>query len=168
MPVAAGKEETGIVNANRNESGTTQERIAVVLRCRAAATASKYSKLLLAGVVVGAIWTDPLLSHDLYGNLADKNGQSCCNKNDCRPAHFLVSPSGIAMLVEGTWLRVPDDLVVYRVLHGDSGETSGGHWCGSIDWGQDGPGHTHYPLSVTYCAILPPSLAFVPVDGLAR
>jgi hypothetical protein len=72
------------------------------------------------------------------------------------------------MLVEGSWQRVSADLVVYRTLHGDSGETRGGHWCGSVDRGQDGPGHGGYPVLVTYCAIVPPNLAYAPINLLRR
>jgi hypothetical protein len=128
-----------------------------------------HSKLSLVGVLVGAIWSAPVLSHDIYSNLTDRNGKLCCNKHDCRPAHFKVSPAGVAMLVEGNWLRVPDDLVVHRTLIGDTGETRGGHWCGSTDWGgRDGAGHAPYPLRVTYCAIVPPSFAFVTLNDLPR
>jgi Domain of unknown function (DUF6647) len=123
------------------------------------------TQLSLAGAVFGAIWSAPVLSHDIYSNLADKNGKLCCNKHDCRPAHFRVSPAGVSMLVEGSWLRVPDDLVVYRNLMGDRGETRGGHWCGATDWSRGGTGHNPYPLRVTYCAIVPPSFAFVPLSG---
>ena len=128
----------------------------------------RYSKLSLAGAVFGAIWSAPVLSHDIYSNLTDKSGKSCCNKHDCRPAHFRVSPAGVSMLVEGSWLRMPDDLIVYRTLMGDTGETRGGHWCGATDWSQDGAGHNPYPSRVTYCAIVPPSLALVPVDRFPR
>ena len=79
----------------------------------------RYSKLSLVGAVFGAIWSTPVLAHDIYSNLTDKNGKSCCNKHDCRPAHFRVSPEGVSMLVEGSWLRVPNELVVYRNLMGD-------------------------------------------------
>ena len=127
-----------------------------------------HPKLSLAGLLFGAIWSTPVLAHDIYTNLTDRNGQSCCHDNDCRPARFLVSSSGIAMLVEGSWLRVPADRVVYRTLHGDSGETGGGHWCGSVDRGLDGPGHGGYPVTTTYCAIVPPKLAYAPIDLLRR
>jgi len=86
-----------------------------------------HPKLSLAELLFGAIWSTPVPAHDIYANLTDRSGRSCCHNNDCRPAHFLVSPSGIARLVEGGWLRVPADRVVYRTLHGDHGETGGGH-----------------------------------------
>ena len=47
------------------------------------------------------------------------------------------------MLVSGEWIVVPDETIQYRTVEGDTGETAGGHWCGTT-------GH---------CAILPPSSA---------
>ena len=69
------------------------------------------------------------------------------------------------MLVDGSWLRVPDDQVIYRTLHGDSGETRGGHWCGWVDNSEDGSGDI---VMVTYCAIVPPNLTYAPIDLLPR
>jgi hypothetical protein len=68
------------------------------------------------------------------------------------------------MFVDGAWLSVTDDLVQYSALAGDTGETRGGHWCGSTDWSRDGPGHSPYPLRVTYCAILPSAPAFASLE----
>jgi hypothetical protein len=54
------------------------------------------------------------------------------------------------MLIGGQWIVVPNDTIQYRALDGDTGETAGGHWCGLSG------GH----VTVTYCAILPPSSAY--------
>jgi hypothetical protein len=60
------------------------------------------------------------------------------------------------MLVNGTWITVPDHTVQYRALPGDTGEQVGGHWCGDTRFmagsGWDNP---------TFCTILPPNTAAV-------
>jgi hypothetical protein len=56
------------------------------------------------------------------------------------------------MFVDGEWIVVPDYMIQYRALPGDTGETAGGHWCGRI---QDGNG---YRMGyATRCAVLPPN-----------
>jgi hypothetical protein len=68
------------------------------------------------------------------------------------------------MLLDDEWVRVPNKVIQYRSLDGDTGETRGGHWCGVTN--RNGPGfeypsHPHHPglhLSRrfhTRCAILP-------------
>ncbi len=52
------------------------------------------------------------------------------------------------MLVDGKWIVVPNETLQYRTLDGDTGETAGGHWCGRTG-----------AVTVTFCAILPPSSA---------
>lgn len=115
--------------------------------------------LLLVWVFGGLIWSTSTLAHEIYADLKSKNGTPCCSRAHCRPAHFMNTPQGVKMFVEGAWLLVADELVQHRALAGDTGETRGGHWCGLSDWSNDGPGHTPYPLRVTYCAILPPGPA---------
>jgi hypothetical protein len=66
------------------------------------------------------------------------------------------------MLVFGVWIDVPYDKIQYRALLGDSGETSGGHWCGdsleqSFDPVVNGLGNMYS----TRCAILPPNSTFL-------
>lgn len=89
----------------------------------------------------------PLRAHDIYTGLTDRNGASCCNFLDCRPAPYRMTPAGVQMLVDGQWITVPDDTIQYRALPGDTGETAGGHWCG---W------HASRG-TLTLCTILPPN-----------
>jgi hypothetical protein len=110
----------------------------------------------------GAIWSAPILAHDIYSNVLDKYGALCCNQADCRPAHFRVMPQGLKMLIHTTWITVPTDLIQYRSLLGDDGETAGGHWCGTTDWDLGSRGED--PALRTFCAILPPKLASAPRD----
>src|SRR5262249_62187291 len=96
--------------------------------------------------------------------------QSCCDDRDCRPAHYRVTSAGVEMLLDDEWVGVPNDVIQYRSLDGDTGETRGGHWCGVTYWKQQGqaPGF-EYPPTLnhqglhptgfsTRCVILPPGL----------
>src|SRR6266508_6522718 len=75
--------------------------------------------------------------HDIYSGLKDHRGEaSCCDERDCRPAHYRVTSAGVEMLLDDEWVRVPDSVVQYRSLHGDTDETGGGHWCGVTNWKQ--------------------------------
>jgi hypothetical protein len=97
-----------------------------------------------------ALSTAPAASHDIYTHLTDASGRSCCDGSDCRPASYKVSSSGVQMYVHGTWIWVPRARIQYRSIEGDTAETGGGHWCGEpYDGG-----------FVTYCAFLPPTLAW--------
>src|SRR5918993_1495632 len=98
----------------------------------------------------------PAQAHDIYSHLKDRLGNSCCNEQDCRPAPYRVTPAGVLMLVNGTWITVPDYRVQYRALPGDTGETGGGHWCGDTRF-MAGYGMDYS----TYCAILPPNAAAI-------
>jgi hypothetical protein len=96
-------------------------------------------------------------AHDIYRGLKDHLGQfDCCNETDCRPARYRVSPAGVQMLLDGEWVHVPDEIVQHRTLHGDTGETDGGHWCGTIyPAGLEPTSRTRF---YTRCVILPPDL----------
>jgi hypothetical protein len=94
-------------------------------------------------------WPAGINAHDIYTVLKDSSGRSCCGDHDCRPAHYRLSPAGVQMLISGKWIFVPNETIQYRALDGDTGETAGGHWCGL----------TGAHVTVTYCAILPPSSA---------
>jgi hypothetical protein len=103
--------------------------------------------------------------HDIYSGLKDHRGQSsCCDETDCHPAHYRITSAGVDMLVDDEWVRVPNNIIQYRSLDGDTGETRGGHWCGVTNWnGFEYPPHPNHPglhLSrfSTRCAILPPGL----------
>jgi len=102
--------------------------------------------------------------HDIYSELKDHLGESsCCNETDCRPAHYRVTAAGVDMLLDDEWVRVPNDIIQYRRLNGDTGETNGGHWCGvtnflGYDLRPDHPAVTHSSRFYTRCVILPPEL----------
>jgi hypothetical protein len=101
----------------------------------------------------------PLHAHDIYMNLKNQRGVPCCDGNDCRPAHYRVRVWGVQMLIEKTWLDIPQEAVEYRFLEGDTGETNGGHWCGRY---QRGSGWRHVQ---TYCAVLPPTFVSAPLEA---
>jgi hypothetical protein len=102
-------------------------------------------------------------AHDIYSGLKDHRGQfDCCNETDCRPAHYRITPAGVEMLIDLGWVRVPNEIIQYRTLHGDTGETRGGHWCGTVYGGFEPP-HPDYPAVspsqvFTRCVVLPPEL----------
>ena len=107
--------------------------------------------------------------HDIYSGLMDGE-TSCCNETDCHPANYRVTSAGVDMFVDGEWIRVPNNLIQYRSLEGDTGETRGGHWCGVTYWKQqDQVSGFEYPPTLnhpelhpsgfsTRCVILPPEL----------
>ena len=101
--------------------------------------------------------------HDIYTGLKDRLGESsCCNETDCRPAHYRVTATGVDMLLDDEWVRVPNEVIQYRTLHGDTGETHGGHWCGTMYQSFEKL-HPDYPAIspsqiFTRCVILPPEL----------
>ena len=88
-------------------------------------------------------------SHDIYSNLTNKSGRSCCDGSECRPAHYRFHGSDVEMLINGAWVYIPKGTVQFRGLPGDLGETEGGHWCGEPFEGG----------FVTYCAFVPPNIA---------
>jgi len=69
---------------------------------------------------------------------------------------YRVTPAGVQMLVNGSWIAVPDHTIQYRSLPGDTGETAGEHWCGEIRLLEDET--VRYS---THCAILPPNGAAI-------
>src|SRR5262245_24010317 len=84
-------------------------------------------RLVLGGMLLATTsWFTQ--AHDIYRSLVDSSGESCCNQRDCRPARYRVTAAGVEMLVDGSWLVVPEDTIQYRALEGDTGETAGGHW----------------------------------------
>ena len=119
-----------------------------------------FNASLACALAVLVIGSSPVRAHDMYSHLLDGWGTPCCNNTDCRPAHFRITPRGVKMFVDRNWIRIPPDKLQYRILHGDSGETGGGHWCGSSDWGFDGSGNPDL-YGVTRCAVLPPSFSLL-------
>ena len=116
---------------------------------------STLMRRVLASLALLVSWSVPSQAHDIYTGLTDRNGASCCNHLDCRPAPYRMTPMGVEMLLYGKWIAVPGETIQYRVLPGDTGETGGGHWCG-------------YELDQrirTLCVILPPNSAGLSVRG---
>ncbi len=95
-------------------------------------------------------------AHDIYSHLTDERGASCCDDRDCRPALYRLTSRGVQMYVGQEWINVPKERIQYRALPGDTGETYGGHWCGSIYEPDFRNPEGRY---VTKCAILPPQAA---------
>ena len=92
----------------------------------------------------------PAFAHDIYSHLTNKAGRPCCDGSDCRPAKYRINTFGIEMLIQDRWVHIPSGTIEYRAIGGDTGETSGGHWCGEAFEGS----------FITYCAFLPPILAY--------
>ncbi|WP_262298294.1 hypothetical protein [Microvirga sesbaniae] len=111
-------------------------------------------KRALCAVLLSVYLELPTQAHDIYSTLTDAAGASCCNQNDCRPAPYRVSPRGVQMYLDADWFDVPDGTIQYQSLPGDTGETRGGHWCGTAIYQQG-----HRVVHVTHCAILPPNSA---------
>ena len=84
--------------------------------------------MTIAMLILTATYTQ---GHDIYSGLKDRNGHfDCCNETDCRPAHYRVTAAGVEMLLDDESVQVPNEVIQYRILHGDMGEIHGGHWCG--------------------------------------
>ena len=120
------------------------------------------SALPLAVLVINL--PSPLPAHDLYSHLVDEVGASCCDNRDCRPARYRVSATGVQMFVDQRWIDVPDERIQYRALPGDTGETGGGHWCGSF---YQPDVSSRSILHMTKCAVLPPQSASSQVEWLS-
>ena len=50
-------------------------------------------KALVAAIGLLCLSTS-VLAHDIYSNLRDRDGRSCCNGQDCRPVQVTVLPNG--------------------------------------------------------------------------
>jgi hypothetical protein len=111
------------------------------------------SRSAVMAVVLAASLPLPLQAHDIYSHLKDKSGTSCCDDRDCQLAPYRFTANGLQMFVDRRWIEVPSDKIQYVAVLGDTGETGGGHWCGSAYEPSFGP------LYITRCAILPPQAA---------
>ena len=120
------------------------------------------SALLVAVLIINL--PSPLQAHDIYSDLVDAAGKSCCDDRDCRPVPYRMTAGRVKMLVDERWIDVPEDTIQYRALPDDAGETGGGHWCGfaltplNVDDVE--------PVYTTRCAILPPQAASIQVESL--
>jgi hypothetical protein len=111
------------------------------------------SAVLVSGLAL------PLQAHDIYSDLVDRTGASCCDDRDCQPAPYRFTASGLQMFVDKRWIDVPAETVQYHALEGDTGKTSGGHWCGSAK-----EFDSMAAFYITKCAILPPQSASAQSD----
>jgi hypothetical protein len=117
-----------------------------------------FSRSALISAILAVSLPLPIQAHDIYSHVKDQSGTSCCDNRDCRPALYRVAASGVQMFLDQRWIDVPADRIQYRALPGDTGETYGGHWCGST---HEGDSSTPNTLYMTKCAILPPQSASV-------
>lgn len=120
-------------------------------------TAAMSLKHILCAATLLLVFELPAHAHDIYSDLRDRLGNSCCDDTDCRPASYRHTAQGVQMYVGSKWITVPHDTIQYRALPGDIGETAGGHWCGIIR-----DRRRYSTEHVTLCAILPPNAATMP------
>jgi hypothetical protein len=111
---------------------------------------SVLSVLVIACALAGLCMSLPAFAHDIYSHLTNKSGRRCCDGSDCRPAQYRTNIFGVEMLIQDRWVHIPSGTIEYRTIRGETGETSGGHWCGEAFEGG----------FITYCAFLPPILAY--------
>ena len=66
---------------------------------------------LAAAVIILAIMTvsNPVLAHDIYSNLRDRDGHLCCGGQDCKPVEPIVLPNGSYYLPR-TGETIPADM----------------------------------------------------------
>lgn len=106
---------------------------------------------LIVGVsAISMVYAEDKAGHakhhnDFYSTLkVPGKGYSCCNDKDCRPVQYRHTSAGLEMLIEGRWIRPPQDRIMVR----DTPD-NGGHWCGQ-ERGMLGGGQPH-----TICAVIP-------------
>jgi hypothetical protein len=109
-----------------------------------------FPKVGLTWFLIMALAT-PGETHD-YTHLMNKRGTACCDGTDCGPANYRIKGGHVQMLVDGKWFAILDDLITYRTLEGDTGEASGGYWCGAHHTG------VSWDYLYTHCAFLPPNV----------
>lgn len=106
-------------------------------------------KLDLLTAIALLSFEPPAEAHDIYSPLKDRGGSSCCHDQDCRPAPYRMTPTGVQMFVEGEWIAVPDATIQYRALPGDTGETDGDIGAGAAKTGM-ATGWTMPPTAPSY------------------
>jgi hypothetical protein len=75
--------------------------------CRAmGAPRRRHPKIWLYIVTALALWPYPIHAHDIYTDLVDANGYSCCNSIDCHPVPYRHTSRGVQMLVDNHWIDI--------------------------------------------------------------
>src|SRR5262249_1590745 len=115
---------------------------AVTLRGCAAAP-RWLAAVLSLGVAVS--WPKTITAHDIYTALKDSSGRSYCSDHDCRPAHYRLSAAGVLMLVDGKYPTRGCSMARSTAIRAKRPEGTGASRTGAV--------------TVTFCAILPPSSA---------
>jgi hypothetical protein len=119
------------------------------------------SRSALISAILAVSLPLPTQAHDIDTHLVDEEGASCCDDKDCRPAFYCFIANSLQMFVDGRWIDVPSELIQYRGLPGDAGESAEGHWCGSF---YQPDVSSRSILHMTKCAILPPQAAWAHVE----
>jgi hypothetical protein len=60
---------------------------------------------LVCAVLFGSL---PVQAHDIYLQLKDEKGRSCCSNVDCKPVHYRQSSRGVKVFVDGRRIEVPN------------------------------------------------------------
>ena len=69
----------------------------------------RFSVLLSCAFFVIALGVTPVRAHDIYTNVKNKQGASCCDNRDCRPVHYRIRPWGVQMLVDDSWRTISSE-----------------------------------------------------------
>jgi hypothetical protein len=54
---------------------------------------SRKMKKLVAAIALLCV-SNPVLAHDIYSNLRDRDGHLCCGGQDCKPVEAIALPNG--------------------------------------------------------------------------
>jgi len=106
--------------------------------------------ILCCAVTAGAHVNDRGMDYELY---KDRNGRSCCDDRDCRPALDFVETSVngeavVRLLIDGKWITVPESYVI-----SERASDGRAHFCGNLNVSGSNPTEIK-PEPI--CIILPP------------
>ncbi len=83
--------------------------------------------------------------HNWYQQQKRKDGSSCCNNKDCRPAYdWEMVPGGVRMKIDAGWVFVPMSKVQAKTPDGRA------HYCGIM--------HPSNGTQVIFCGFIPLSV----------
>lgn len=109
--------------------------------------------LIARPAFLAAVAVAPALAHMNdgvdYSRYRDRNGASCCNDRDCRPADDFVDAGerDVRLRIDGQWIDVPRSYVV-----AERSRDGRAHWCGGRYFTNSHLGWQPLP----HCVILPP------------